>query len=323
MDGIVFQTSIYWLIISTLQVSKCRGEDSLKFLAIADWGGTGISPYTTEIQKRVAQQMALLALREKISFIISLGDHFYPSGVKCATDSRFEETFEKVYHYDTLSIPWYLVAGNHDYAGNVKAQIDYSSYSDRWTFPDYYYKITKSIQGGKTLDIILLDTVILCGVIWDEHQSGPKNIEDSEKEWAWLEEELKSSTADYLLVGGHYPVHSTGWNGPTHMLVRRLEPLLYKYKVSAYISGHEHNLQHIQMEKDGKVINYFITGASSTVSDMYNHWHTIPFYSLKYHFARTDLGGFTYFEVSDSVMKVKFINGKGFVTYEYDLQPRS
>ncbi len=49
--------------------------------------------------------------------------------------------------------------------------------------------------------------------------------------------------ADYLLVAGHYPVLSVAEHGPTKILVDRLMPMLYKYRVTAYMCGHEHNLE--------------------------------------------------------------------------------
>lgn len=63
------------------------------------------------------------------------------------------------------------------------------------------------------------------------------------RQWKWLENTLKSSTADYLLVGGHFPVWSAGMHGNTDCLVERLQPLLLKYKVTAYLAGHDHNIQ--------------------------------------------------------------------------------
>lgn len=73
--------------------------------------------------------------------------------------------------------------------------------------------------------------------------TGPDSPEEAEAQWQWLESVLQSSTAHYLLVGGHFPVWSIAEHGPTTCLVERLKPLLEKYNVTAYISGHDHNLQ--------------------------------------------------------------------------------
>ena len=59
----------------------------------------------------------------------------------------------------------------------------------------------------------------------------------------WIEKTLSESTADYIIVGGHYPVLSIGHHGPTDQLITKLKPLLEKYQVNAYICGHDHNMQ--------------------------------------------------------------------------------
>ena len=49
--------------------------------------------------------------------------------------------------------------------------------------------------------------------------------------------------ADYLLVAGHHPVLSAGVHGSTPYLVSKLKPMLEENDVTAYLSGHDHNLQ--------------------------------------------------------------------------------
>lgn len=67
----------------------------------------------------------------------------------------------------------------------------------------------------------------------------------SEKAWTWLEDQMKASTAMYLLVGGHYPVYSLCEHGNTATLVTNLKPLLETYG-GHFMSGHDHCMEHIQ-----------------------------------------------------------------------------
>lgn len=97
-----------------------------------------------------------------------------------------------------------------------------------------------------TLTIIMLDTVTLCGNCDDfqgEMPSGPPSQVEFKRQLQWLTERLASSTADYLLVAGHYPVWSVSEHGPTRCLLDHLRPLLNKYNATAYFCGHDHNLQ--------------------------------------------------------------------------------
>ena len=44
-------------------------------------------------------------------------------------------------------------------------------------------------------------------------------------------------------MAGHHPVVSAGIHGNTPYLLSNLKPLMEEYDVTAYISGHDHNLQ--------------------------------------------------------------------------------
>ena len=73
--------------------SKVR-DGQLNFMALGDWGGQSDSPYTTEAEVRVAEQMGITAENIGSMFTIALGDNFYDDGVKNVEDPRFQETFE-------------------------------------------------------------------------------------------------------------------------------------------------------------------------------------------------------------------------------------
>lgn len=79
----------------------------------------------------------------KCKFIVGVGDNFYFTGVKNVNDPRFLLTFERTYSDPSLNIPWYMIAGNHDHAQNISAQIEYTKVSSRWKYPDYYYSVGK------------------------------------------------------------------------------------------------------------------------------------------------------------------------------------
>ena len=62
-------------------------------------------------------------------------------------------------------------------------------------------------------------------------------------------------------------VWSVGHHGPTDILVEKLKPMLQKYKVAAYFSGHDHNMQHISDTN----VQYFLSGAGHLVESSQKH----------------------------------------------------
>ena len=63
---------------------------ALHFAVLADWGGVPLPPYYTPHEEAVAAELDSLAQTEGVDFFLSLGDHFYFSGVKNLEDPRFK-----------------------------------------------------------------------------------------------------------------------------------------------------------------------------------------------------------------------------------------
>ena len=60
---------------------------------------------------------------------------------------------------------------------------------------------------------------------------------------------------------------SVAEHGPTDTLVQKLKPLLEKYNVTAYMCGHDHNLQHIT----DSGVQYYVTGAGHLIDPSTAH----------------------------------------------------
>jgi len=304
-------------------------ELGLRFLVVSDCGGKGESPYVTHAQMNLARAMDYFASSYDASFILSLGDNFSPAGIKDLNDIRFQDTFEDAFAGRGLQIPWYIIAGNDDYKGNISAELSYSKISKRWNFYRLNYMLSAKLStySNISVDIIMIDTVQLCGRLPSNGlvtPIGPDDKIEAEKTWKWIENKLHSSKAEYLFVAGHYPVYSGGKHGSTQCLIERLQPLLERYRVSAYMSGHDHSLQHIKSPGEGGV-HYFVNGASSPDEDRLQHMDTVYKNSRYYWTNHLDKsqGAFMYCDIRKDEMKVDFINSKKKVLHTAVVYPRN
>jgi len=137
--------------------------------------------------------------------------------------------------------------------GNVSSQIAFSNLSEYWNFPSLYYKKSFFSQDNSTsLDIIFMDTTNYTGI--NSGNVYPSTVADVAQQ-EWIEEQLSTSTADYIIVAGHYPVYSVCSHGNTETMVVNLEPLLIKYQAQ-FMSGHDHCAEHIVKNNT----NYWLNG---------------------------------------------------------------
>ncbi|CAJ0592705.1 unnamed protein product [Cylicocyclus nassatus] len=326
-------------------ITTDEGTAYLKIIVVGDIGGLPEFPYYTYAQSKLEKVMENWAKEKDIHCVVSVGDNIYYVGVKNEHDSRFHTTFENVYRGPGLNVSWYTIAGNHDHFGNITAQIAYTNHSQKWVFPELYYKLSFT-RNNFSVDVLMIDTIVLCGNTADIknggffdifiskrfHPKGPSEVTPAEKQWRWIEENLNSSRADYLFVVGHYPVYSMGSHGPTDCLRERLNPLLRFYNVSAYLSGHEHNLQHIVYPTDrGHLLHYVVSGAGSRADHSKKHIRTIPKNFLKFHYPSSwnpvsqlgfTYGGFVFMEITKANATLEFVTGNNVEKYKATIEPR-
>jgi tartrate-resistant acid phosphatase type 5 len=258
---------------SALPAFGQTGGRPVRFFVIGDWGRGGNND-----QLAVAAQMRREAADNRPAFIASTGDNFYTLGVSSTDDSHWRRSFQNVYSGEEYHrIPWHPVLGNHDYGGNVQAQLDYGRVdpSGRWQFdpdrrsgpPQRYYRKSIVSDGGGRADLFFIDTVL-----WAGREAFPFNLlgsrisrREQQEQVRWLSDQLLDSEAPFKFVFGHHGIHSIGPHGGT-MQMAQLDDMLRYHRVTAYIHGHDHCLFHIE----NRGMHYICSGGGSEVKADYH-----------------------------------------------------
>jgi len=237
------------LCVSSVLAAKPK---NLVFTIIGDWGVPNL-PYTNV--------MAQVSTAKNSQFTLAIGDNFYKGitiggtqhGVTGTDDPKWKTVFENQFPQPFFHKPWYVLAGNHDYDGNEKAQVEYTKLSKRWNFPSLYYEFVKKSKTGGSVQFFMTDSHVLWSGDSALASSGRKK---DLKQLKWLERELKKSKATWKIVLGHHPIYTS--KGSKEWLVKKVVPLFEKYKVAAYINGHMHTFQHMKSPK----LSYLTVGST-------------------------------------------------------------
>jgi tartrate-resistant acid phosphatase type 5 len=249
----------FCLVLMMLSCTDSPNTNPLIFYVIGDWGRRG-----EPNQLVIAYQMNEWVRKQNPKFIMTVGDNFYDTGVADVNDSHWKESFENVYNGNNLiRKPWYVALGNHDYGGNVDAQISYKKINPRWNLPARYYSRVEKLNDGTQVRFMFIDTTplernnYLIAGLKDRIAS-----QDTLKQKKWLDSLSALNDVDWKIVVGHHHVYTGGARKNEPSPVRgSLEPIFEKNKVDLYFCGHEHDLQHLKAE--GKPTNYFLSGGGS------------------------------------------------------------
>ncbi len=274
-----------------------RPENDLSFFVISDWGYNG-----SENQLNLAEQMARQARLTNAQFVITCGDNFQVEGVESMDDPQWKMNFEDIYTDSALFIPWYPALGNHDYCGNVSAQVDYESVHGNWDMEAPYYTFVKSIDSTQ-IRFIILDTPDLIEKYEVLGDQSPDHI----AQYQWFKNVLARSTEKWIIVVGHHPIISAGIShGNTPELEKLIKPLLQEYDVDFYLSGHDHHFEHSN-EAPGET-DYIVTGTGGTTRPIR--------YALQTLYAVSEIG-FTQMAVTRDDIVLQFIDMYGRRKYLY------
>jgi acid phosphatase len=87
------------------------------------------------------------------------------------------------------------------------------------------------------------------------------NQQDTSLQLQWLNTTLSVTAETWKIVVGHHPVYSVGLHGNTPELIQRFKPIFLNNKVDFYLSGHDHDLEHLKVA--GESVNYLVSGGGS------------------------------------------------------------
>lgn len=265
-------------------------------------------------QKTIAELMGWMAEDVDPEFVAAIGDVHHFEGVQSVDDPLWMTNYELIYSHPDLMIDWYAILGNHEYRGNTQAVLDYKNVSRRWVMPSRYYAFEKEVEdGNEKILFVFIDTAPLI----DKYRRDTEDYADAGKqsiaaELEWLDATLAASDAKWKVVFGHHPIFADTDKNESERtdLQKRVKPLLDKYGVDAYVCGHIHNFQHIQV-KDSKV-QYFVNSSGSLARKSVKPIDGTQFCSGD--------EGFMVLSTSDNLMRFFLINQRGEIIYQYDVK---
>lgn len=285
-------------------------DGATELLALGDFG-TGDAR-----QRAVAQTMwnYVGTMPKKPDGLLFLGDNFYgpmPGGVK---SPRWMKGFSNMYPSKYFPCPCWPVLGNHDYHDNVNGDEVQQSYAKsldrktRWTFPAAYYRVDLP-----ALTLLFIDTN------WESIQRRTHGNPPEGRTWwldgeirkaqmAWLREQLGTKRAAFTVVVGHHPVYSDGKHRDTPEIVEHIGPLLEKHGVHLYLCGHDHDLQHLELQS--LKTSFVVSGGGGAA--------IYPSTVIRPGSKVLEQHGFTHLSATEKTLTVRHINKEGTIVHAFE-----
>lgn len=220
---------------------QCHSSNaSLKFVQLSDAHFSTGKLNTTykmlaESPRLLDDAISQINAMSNVSFVMFTGDQI---------NRPYEKELNAFLPYaQKLNVPWYIVFGNHDtmvdgYLSPSVYMYLVNKYNKNYKFTKTYY----SFVPQKGYKVIVLDSIIR-EVLTSKGRIG-------EAQLAWLDNELKNSQKDTVLIFIHGPIIEP-YSSPNHRTVdaSKVEEVLKKYKNPiAVFQGHYHAARILQKD---------------------------------------------------------------------------
>ena len=274
--------------------------NEVHLLAFGDWAYGKLSSN----QRPVAERMERYARNHKIEFdaALLLGDNFYRDLSKGTRDRRWQTDFEEMYDSKVFSMPFYAALGNHDYEKKkISTQLAYTreNPSSRWKFPSKWYAID-----------FPADQPLVTVFVLDSNWSKLKD-EERKSQNQWLKQQLGESKAPWTIAIAHHPLFSNGRHGDSPVLIEDWGRLFRREKLDFYVCGHDHNLQHLEIEE--WPISFVVSGGGGAKLQEMRRDDRGPFSRA--------LHGFTHLALTPAAATVRYVSVEGEIVHEFTRSP--
>lgn len=288
--------------------------DDLHLLMLGDYGSKQPS------QAAVAQGMRAYVerLHLKPEMLMLLGDNFYGKMEGGLKSSRWDTGFESMYPAHVFPGKCPVVLGNHDYHDNAGGELVQLAYAKRggtrWTLPAKWYREDL----GDWATLLFLDTNLKSVSGGSKNKDGKvvkKNCLTQEEEtaqWTWLSKQLESPRGIFTIVVGHHPIYSNGSHGDSKELVEKLSPRLQDAGVHLYVCGHDHDLQHLEL--DVVRTSYVLSGGGGArVRELKTKERKMPF--------GTPVYGFSHLQINSQRLLLRHVDANGKQIHAFEKSP--
>jgi hypothetical protein len=194
------------VLVLALTGSSAAQTERVAFLAAGDYGVGGSRELALGLRMKSYES------RNPANMLVFLGDNDYTR-----SPGRFRENWRKSFGWARRTgLRVAGVLGNHDY------EVGRGRYEFRLLgMPGPYY--TRRLGD---VQLFFLDSTV-----------------PTDRQTAWLEQQLADSTSTWKLAVLHHPPYTCGGHSGDGFVQRRWVPLFEEYGVQLVLSGHDHNYQ--------------------------------------------------------------------------------